>query len=174
MPISRSLAAILASCLVTAACGGKAAPAPEAAQTTADATSGNGTAAAADARPTACVLVTPSEMSRILGVPVKGEADEHTSDQSICSYAPLTGVSPTVEVKVNWGDGDVAMSAAGAMNGVEKGITSPYAGIGDQAFAVGTTLMIRNGKDLITFTFSGLDDLPAVSRKIFDVAKPRL
>jgi len=56
----------------------------------------------------------------------------------------------------------------------EPGIDNPYAGIGDQAVAVGTSLMIRNGKDLVTITFSGVDHAPAKAKKIFDTAKARM
>jgi|GEM_PF-847274 len=126
------------------------------------------------ARPTACTLVTAAEMSTILGSTVAGEPHEGTADKTQCIYKPANAPSPYVDLTVNWGDGESAMAAMGAMNHVEPGITNPYAGIGDQAAAVGTALMIRTGEDLVTITFSGVDDAPAKARKIFDTAKPRM
>jgi hypothetical protein len=66
------------------------------------------------------------------------------------------------------------MTAAGMMNQHEAGIASPYEGIGDQAVAVGPTLMIRTGEDLVQLVFSGVTDAPAAAKKIFDTAKPRM
>ncbi len=125
-------------------------------------------------QPTACTLVTPQEMSAILGSTVTAEPHEGTVDKTQCIYKPASTPSPYVDLTVNWGDGESAMAAMGAMNHVEPGITNPYAGIGDQAAAVGTALMIRTGEDLVTITFSGVDDAPAKVRKIFDTAKPRM
>ena len=45
---------------------------------------------------------------------------------------PVSGFSPTVTLSVDWGDGEVAMSAASMMGQHEPGLTSPYDGIGDQ------------------------------------------
>ena len=125
-------------------------------------------------RPTACTLVTTQEMSAILGSSVTAEPHEGTVDKTQCIYKPASAPSPYVDLTVNWGDGESAMAAMGAMNHVEPGITNPYAGIGDQAAAVGTALMIRTGEDLVTITFSGVEDAPATARKIFDTAKPRM
>jgi hypothetical protein len=125
-------------------------------------------------QPTACTLVTPQEMSAILGSTVTAEPHEGTVDQTECIFKPANAPSPYIELTVNYGDGEAAMGAATAMNHVEPGITNPYAGIGDQAVAVGTALMIRTGEDLVTITFSGVDDAPAKVRKIFDIAKPRM
>ena len=66
------------------------------------------------------------------------------------------------------------MQAAGTMDKNEPGIASPYDGIGDQAVAVGPSLMIRSGDDLISIVFSGVTDAPAAARKIFDTAKAKL
>lgn len=86
-----------------------------------------------------------------------------------CIHQPTGGVSPYVEFSVEWGEGEDAMNAAGAMAKKEPGIDNPYAGVGDQAVAVGTSLMIRSGKDLVTITFSGVDHAPAKAKKIFDL-----
>jgi hypothetical protein len=79
-----------------------------------------------------------------------------------------------VEIKVDWGDGEVAMRAAAMMNRKEPGIADPYEGIGDQAIAVGPTLMIKTGEDLVQLIFTGVDDAPVKAKKIFDTAKARM
>lgn len=128
----------------------------------------------ASAKPTACVLVTATEMSEIFGRAMQAEAHEGSVDKTECIYKPADGISPYIELTVEWGEGETAMRAMGAMANVEPGIANPYAGIGDQAVAVGTALMIRSGDDLVTITFSGVDDASAKARQIFDMAKARM
>ena len=125
-------------------------------------------------RPTACNLVTAPEMSAILGATVQAEALERAVDKTECIYKPASAPSPYVELTVEWGEGETAMNAMGAMAHAEPDLTNPYAGIGDQAAAVGTALMIRTGKDLVTITFSGVEDAPAKAKKIFANAKARM
>jgi hypothetical protein len=122
----------------------------------------------------ACELVTAAEMSVILGSPVLGTPNEGSTGKTECVYAPAGGISPQIEFSVTWGDGRAAMTAMGMMGNIEPGIANPYEGLGDQAAAVGPALMIRNGEDLVTLTFSGIDDAPTVARKIFDTAKGRM
>lgn len=125
-------------------------------------------------RPTACNLVTAPEMSAILGAIVQAEPHEGSVDKTECIYKPAEAVSPYVELTVEWGEGETAMNAMGGMAHAEPGISNPYAGIGDQAAAVGTALLIRTGKDLVTITFSGVEDAPAKAKKIFTNAKARM
>jgi hypothetical protein len=122
---------------------------------------------------TACEMVTEAEMSRILGVAVAAKDHTHSSGETDCLYAAPSGF-PAVELAVDWGDGDIAMRAAGMMNQREPGITSPYDGIGDQAIAVGPALMIKTGDDLVKLIFTGVDDAPVKAKKIFDTAKARM
>jgi len=121
--------------------------------------------------PAACTLVTEAEMSAILGAPVVTDPNPRSNK---CIYKATSGVGPDVELSVDKGDGKVAMAAIGSMGKAEPGITSPYDGIGDQAAAVGTGLMIRTGEDLVTIMFSGVADAPATAKRIFDIAKPRM
>lgn len=126
-----------------------------------------------DAR--ACDLVTSQEMSAILGSAVVGAEPGHkSSGVTGCVYNAVKGVSPYVEFSVEWGEGEDAMRAAGAMGKAEPGIANPYAGIGDQAMAVGPTLWIRSGADLVKIVFSGVDDAPAKAKRIFETAKARM
>jgi hypothetical protein len=122
------------------------------------------------ARP--CALVSEAEMSAILGAPVVAEVARQFSTK--CTYKATSGISPYVELSVDWGDGKIAMSAMGLVEKHEPGLTSPYDGIGDQAAAVGPALMIRTGEDLVTIVFSGVSDAPAKARRIFETVKPRM
>ena len=140
---------------------------------------GGSTVAAVAAAPAphsvrACDLVTPAEMSTILGSAVVGTPNEGSVGKTECIYKPAEAISPYVELSVTWGDGRAAMTAMGMMGNIEPGIANPYEGLGDQAAVVGSTLMIRSGEDLVTLTFSGIDDTPAVARKVFDTAKDRM
>lgn len=123
---------------------------------------------------TACDMVTEAEMSRILGTAVAAEPHEGTTDQTECIYKPASGISPYVDFTLVRGDGEAAMTAAGMMGQHEPGITNPYDGIGDQAVAIGPSLMIRTGEDLVKLIFSGVADAPTVAKRIFDTAKPRM
>lgn len=124
--------------------------------------------------PLACALVTGAEMSTILGAQVVAEANDRSAGKTECLYKPASGISPYVELSVDWGGGEAAMTAAGMLGQREPGLTSPYDGIGDQAAAVGPALMIRTGEDLVMIVFSGVSDAPATAKRIFDTAKARL
>jgi hypothetical protein len=131
-------------------------------------------AAAKPARtlPAACALVTAAEMSAILGTPVVAAARSGGSTE--CNYKPVSGISPTVKLSIDWGDGKIAMASAGMMARREPGLTNPYDGLGDQAMAVGPALMIRTGEDLVTIVFNGVSAAPAKARRIFEIAKGRM
>jgi hypothetical protein len=115
-----------------------------------------------------CVGCTSKKQGNVDAVPPAAKAAE-----TACTYSAPSGL-PTVQMEVDWGDGEVAMSAFAMLNRNEPGIGSPYDGIGDQAVAIGPTLMIRTGEDLMKLVFSGVDDAPAKAKKIFQTAKPRL
>jgi hypothetical protein len=122
--------------------------------------------------PKACALVSEAEMSAIMSAAVATEA----IGDSTCIYRSTAEVGPIVELTVRWGEGAGAMRGMGMANQSEPGLASPYVGIGDEAAAVGTGLMIRTGEDLVTILFGGVSDVPAPSaaKKIFDTAKPRM
>jgi hypothetical protein len=126
------------------------------------------------ARATACELVTGAEMSVILGGKVVPKINDRSAGKTECIYTAAEGVSPYAELSLEWGSGADAMLAADMMNKREPGIADPYEGVGDQAVAVGPTLMIRSGDDLITLVFSGVDDVPARARRIYDTVKARM
>ncbi len=122
----------------------------------------------------ACALVTQAEMSRILGADVVAQANDHSNGKTECIYKAASGISPYVEFTVERGEGEMALKAMGAMGKVEPGISNPYEGIGDEAAAVGPTLWIRTGDDLVTIVFSGVKDAPAKAKQIFNTAKVRM
>jgi hypothetical protein len=122
----------------------------------------------------ACVLVSEAEMSAILGAPVVATANDRSNGKTECIYKAASGISPYVDLSIDWGDGKTAMAAAGLMGKYEPGLTNPYDGIGDQAAAVGPALMIRTGEDLMTIVFSGVSEAPAKAKKIFVTAKARM
>jgi hypothetical protein len=121
----------------------------------------------------ACEMVTQSEMSAILGETVAAKDTTHSAGETACTYSAPSGL-PTVQLAVDWGEGEAAMGAYAMLNRNEPGIGSPYDGVGDQAVALGPALMIRTGDDLMKLIFSGVDDAPAKAKKIFQTAKPRL
>jgi hypothetical protein len=179
MPLDRILCVALLLVLpMLAGCSGSSNGAPPSA-TSASATTASTTPVAAtapsreDAK--ACDLVTSQEMSAILGTAVVGsEPDHKSSGLTACDYSPSGASTPGAEFSVQWGDAEIAMRATGAMNKKEPGIADPYAGIGDQAVAVGPELWIRSGHDLVMIRVSGVDDAPAKAKKIFDTAKARM
>jgi hypothetical protein len=124
---------------------------------------------AADNR-SACELISEAEMSAMLGTPVAATA----SGRSKCIYKSAGSSGPYVEFSVDRGDGAAAMKGVGMAEKHESGLSSPYAGIGDQAVAVGPALLIRTGDDLVTLVFSGVRDVPTAAKKIFEVAKAKL
>jgi hypothetical protein len=174
MYVSRlAFASLLLSLPVVQGCS-KPPATPASATTAANAPREEVVAASPSRSAKACDMVTSSEMSIILGTAVVGTPNERSGGRTECIYKPADGVSPYVEFSVTWGDGEAAMSAMGAMSKLEPGIADPYAGLGDQAASVGPVLMIRSGEDLVEVLVSGVDDVPAAARRIFDTAKPRM
>jgi hypothetical protein len=129
------------------------------------------------ATPRACDLVTAKEMSVILGGDVVGTPQDGSNGKTECIYKtdkPITHTTPYADLSVDWGSGEGAMQGVGFLNKHEPGIADPYAGIGDQAVAMGPSIMIKTGEDLMTIQLSGIDDVPGTVKKIFDTAKPRM
>lgn len=123
----------------------------------------------------ACELMTLDEMKLLLGrddIVATAEDGEATTR---CVWSLPDGSMPTAELKIEIGSGQVAMQAFGMLGKMEKGINSPYEGLGDQAFASGPVVMIRRGEDLWSImVFGGAMDGDAAVRKIYDTAVSRL
>lgn len=121
----------------------------------------------------ACAMLTAAEMSKILGTEVTTAANDRSS-QTKCEYTAARGGSAYVEVMLSWGDGDAGMAGAGMADAGMPGMVNPYQGLGDKAVAVGTMLMIKRAEDLITLTFSGIDDMPGKAKQIYQALDKRL
>jgi hypothetical protein len=118
--------------------------------------------------PKACELISAVEMATILGAPVEPHSgDGESFGQTSCTWTPVTGYSPYAELKIEWGSGEAAMFATGILSGIEPGLTSPFDGLGDQASAVGPTVMIQRGEDLVTIVLSVNDDSVPMVREIY-------
>lgn len=122
----------------------------------------------------ACQLVSPAEMSTILGTPVVGKPDDRQGEFTQCTYRPASAIFPSVELKLTWGDGAAAMQGMGMAGKREPGLVTPYDGIGDQAGVAGPLLLIKTGDDLMTMVFSGVTGTPEKAKRIFDTAKARM
>ena len=127
------------------------------------------------AQPTACQLVTASEMAAILGTEVGTAADDR-GIQTKCTYEPAQAElgGPFAELQVNWGDGHASMAGAGAMKPQLGAVMDDLDGLGDQATSVGPMTMIRRGEDLITLVVSGVPDNTAAIKGIYKVLDERL
>lgn len=122
----------------------------------------------------ACQLVSAAEMSAILGTAVVGTSDDRPGISTQCTYRPAGKPSPSVEFKLTWGDGAVAMRGVRRAEKREPGLASPYDDIGDQAAVAGPLLLIRTGDDLVSLVFDGITGTPEKARRIFETAKARM
>lgn len=163
-------AVLVSAALLAAGCGGRA----ETAATAGDAAAAPSTpAASSTSSPAACTLVTAAEMSAFVGTPLTAGAEEG-GGAATCRYAPPAASMPSIEVKVEWGSGEIAMAAMGVFGRLEPGVAEALAGVGDQATAIGPAVMIRTGADLITLTLLGVDERPALIRRIVQTMRPRM
>lgn len=129
--------------------------------------------AASGASPGACTLVNAAEMSAILGAAVNATPKDRPST-ALCIYQSAGGAGPYAELKVEWGDGRIAMQSSGLMGRKEPGIADPLAGLGDEAYAVGPTFSIRLGEDLMQVVFSGITGHADKARRVVATARPRM
>jgi hypothetical protein len=151
-------------------CGKSPEPAPQSEPAIASGTE----AVRGHATPLACDMVTQAEMSAIVGGEMVAKNNDRSNGKTECIYSSVKEAGPYVELSVSWGDGQAAMAGVGFLESKEPGIASPYDGLGDQAIAVGPTLMIKTGEDLMQIVFSGVDDVPDKARQIFTTAKGRM
>lgn len=128
---------------------------------------------AASANPTACTLVTAAEMSEVLGATLTSEPDDR-GGQTKCSYSPQEGFAPYAELQINWDDGKAGMAGAQAMGEQLKDVMNKFAGLGDEAAAVGPMILIRRGTDLITLVLSGVDDSAGKAKQIYAIVDGQL
>lgn len=108
-------------------------------------------------------------MSVILGATVTAEPISNSTGKTDCNYAPTVGSMPTAQLSVEYGSAEAAMAATGMLERVEPGMTNPYEGLGDQAAAIGPSVWIRQGDDLITITVFGVDATDAAVKRIYEL-----
>jgi hypothetical protein len=121
----------------------------------------------------ACKLITADEMTALAGKPIQANADEGVG-RTGCVWEPAGGGFPRVELKIEWGMAEAAMTASGMLAKHEPGISNPYEGLGDEAVVMGPAVMIKRDEDLFTIIVSGVDEPDAAVRKIYDTATARL
>jgi hypothetical protein len=127
------------------------------------------------AAPTACELVSATDMSAVLGSAVGAVADDR-GGQTKCTYESAGGEigGAYAEVQLNWGDGVAGMKGAGAMQPQLGRVMDQLAGLGDQATSVGPMILIRRGRDLITLVISGVPDSAGAAKRIYGLLDARL
>jgi hypothetical protein len=127
------------------------------------------------AAPTACELVSATDMSAVLGSAVGAVADDR-GGQTKCTYESAGGEigGAYAEVQLNWGDGVAGMKGAGAMQPQLGRVMDELAGLGDQATSVGPMILIRRGRDLITLVISGVPDSAGAAKRIYGLLDARL
>ncbi|MEZ5288671.1 MAG: hypothetical protein R2712_28460 [Vicinamibacterales bacterium] len=118
-------------------------------------------------------MLTADEMSEIVGASVAAEGDEGTGTTT-CRYTPKDRSTPYAELRVDWAGGRDAMRAMGLLSGREPGLASPFEGLGDEASAVGSALMVRVGEDLITLTLTGVGDQVLAAKRIVSTMRARM
>ena len=57
---------------------------------------------------------------------------------------------------------------------LEPGMANRFAGLGDEASAIGPAFMVRTGEDFVNLTRGGVDDHVAVAKRIITVMRPRI
>jgi hypothetical protein len=155
--------------VATAACSQQNAEPTATPQSTSRAEAG----AAQQPPPSACTLVTTTEMSGIVGTAMSADGANGTGT-TVCRYRSTASTTPEVEIKIDWGNGAAGMMGAGLVGLREPDIADPLAGLGDQAAVVGPTVWVRLGDDLVILTLTGIDDDIATARRIVDMMRPRM
>jgi hypothetical protein len=128
----------------------------------------------------ACDMVTPSEMSAILGSAVAAAAgsNERPPSQTECDYSSVAGPSPYAELEVDWGGGDLTTlgTAAGLAKSASAGAVDPLQGLGERAYQVTPfQVFISTQGNLMMIRFEpGTKDVIPMARRIYEIAKKRM
>jgi hypothetical protein len=178
-----AVAAVCCSALLAAGCSRESA-APAAVPTPAATDPGpHATAAVPEGRKraSACSLVTPVEMSVILGGAVAAAAggNERPPGSTECIYSSAAGPSPYAELQVDWGAGDpqVLGQAAGLAQGAAPpGAVDGLQGLGERAYQVtADQVFISTQGNLMMIRFlPRTGDVIAKARRIYEAAKARM
>jgi len=131
-------------------------------------------------RARACDMVTPTEMSAILGGPVTAAAGalEIPPTRTECIYSSALEQGPYAEIEVDWDGGDLkAMeTAVGLVNGIAAGAVDPLQGLGERAHMVTSfQIFISTHGDLMMIRFApGTKNVIPMARRIYEIAKTRM
>jgi hypothetical protein len=167
MTIHRRLLPVAGACaLLIAGCGAPASP-------PAAITSEGATQPAQLKVVQACKLITLEEIAALAGKPLPATPDEG-GGATTCVWEPEGGGLPRVELKIERGSAEAAMTAFGMLEKHEPGISNPYDDLGDEAVAIGPAVMIKRDDDLFTITALGVDDSEAAVHKIYETATARM
>lgn len=129
----------------------------------------------------ACDLVTPAEMSTILGVAVLAApgGNDRPPASTECIYSSAAGPEPDAELEVDWGSGDpqVLGAAAGLANSAgPSGAVDPLHGLGERAYQVTADqvfISTRGNLMMIRFPRHSSDVVPK-ARRIYETASARM
>lgn len=128
----------------------------------------------------ACDMVTPSEMSAILGGAVAAAAgsNERPPSKTECTYSSAAGSGPHAELEVDWDGGDLHTMGIvfGLVNGVAAGAVDPLQGMGERAYQVTAfQVFISTRGHLMMIRFDpGTKDVIPMARRIYETANTRM
>lgn len=132
-------------------------------------------------RASACELVTPTEMSAILGGAVLATAggNDRPPASTECIYSSAAGPVPYAELEVDWGGGDTQAlgSAAGLAQGAgPPGAVDPLQGLGERAYQVtADQVFVSTQGNLMMIRFPPrTGDVILKARRIYQTASPRM
>lgn len=114
----------------------------------------------------ACNRLTARELSAILGTAMTATPNDGTEGITQCAYGPAGGTGPSVEFMVIAGDGASTLRMVREKLHYDPAPARAFAGIGDDVDVQPPTVLIRDGEDLVSLMLVGVDDEPAVARKI--------
>jgi hypothetical protein len=109
-------------------------------------------------RPTACSLIGQEEMSRILAGAVGPPAADEGGGSTTCTYTPASGkgVTPYVQVKIDWSGGEAAMAGMKLADSFMSkdaafAVADKIEGVGDEAsMMIGGVMNVRKGEMFMT------------------------
>ena len=118
----------------------------------------------------ACNRVTASEMSAILGNAVTAVPNDGTEGITSCNYSAVTK-GRSAEIMISAGDGASTLRMVREMKNYDPNPGKAFAGVGDDADVLPPGIVIKDGADLFSLTRFGVDDEPAVAKKILAASR---
>ena len=119
----------------------------------------------------ACNRIAADRMSEILGTAMIAVAHDDTEGVTECSYSPSSGTGPSVEYMVMADDNGATIQMVSEMKNYDPASGKAFAGIGDRADVLGGAVLINDGSETVSLRMVGVDDQPAVAKKIFQAGR---